>query len=265
MIGLPQQLDKELEVLHTSVRVIISELMESEADQKDVLQLLEDLELVRSNSVKTPRVQLSATEAETIENSPNLEGEQATKFRSGTMRCAYLAQDRVDISEAIKCLSQAMSQPKAGHVTQLKRVARYLKGVSRKALRYPAQKPSKAQLEVHVDSDWAGDPVLRRNTSGVILRRGKHLLRHSSAAQSVIGLSSDEREYYAFTMGGCAGIEVQSLFADWNLSLQLSLHTDFSSAKAVATRRGAGKSTLHIQMRMLVARTHSSETLASCA
>ena len=44
---------------------------------------------------------------------------------------------------------------------------------------------------------------------------------------------------------------LQSLFADWNLELQLSLHTDSSSAKAIASRRGTGKSTRHIQTRML--------------
>ena len=41
------------------------------------------------------------------------------------------------------------------------------------------------------------------------------------------------------------------LVADWNLKLQLSLHTDSSSAKAIASRRGTGKSTRHIQTRML--------------
>ena len=107
-------MDKELEVLHRSVRVINNELMEIEADQERVLQLIEDLGFIQSNIVKTPKVYLSASEAETIENSPILEGEQATTFRNGTMRCAYLAQDRVDISEAIKCLARAMSKPKAG-------------------------------------------------------------------------------------------------------------------------------------------------------
>ena len=43
------------------------------------------------------------------------------------MRCAYLAQDRVDISETIKCLARVMSKPRAGHMVQLKRVARVLK------------------------------------------------------------------------------------------------------------------------------------------
>ena len=112
-----EHLDKELEVLHRCVRVISSELMEIEADQRHLPWLLEDLELIRGNLVNTPRVKLSAIEAEGIENNPNLKGEQATKFRS---RCAYPVQDRVDISEAIKCLSQALSQPKAGHMTQLK-------------------------------------------------------------------------------------------------------------------------------------------------
>ena len=96
--------------------------------------MLEDLGFIQSNIVKTPRVKLSAIEAGTHGNSPILEGEQATTFRSGTMRCAYLAQDRGDNSEAIKCLARATSKPKAGHMTQLKLVARYLKGVPRKAL-----------------------------------------------------------------------------------------------------------------------------------
>ena len=89
MVGAAEHLDRELEVLHRTVRVIDhinSELMEIEgADQKRVHHLLEDLGLTQSNTVKTPRMKLSASEAETIENSTILEGEQATTFRSGTV------------------------------------------------------------------------------------------------------------------------------------------------------------------------------------
>ena len=69
--------------------------------------------------------------------------------------------------------------------------------------------------------------------------------------KNVIGLGSAESEYCALTQGGCSGLGLQSLFADWNLKLKLSLQTDSSSAKAVALRRGAGKSTRQIQTRML--------------
>ena len=120
----------------------------------------------------------------------------------------------------------------------------------RKAQQYPAQEQSKAHLEVHVDSDWA-DTVMRRSTTKMIVRRGQHLLRHSSSVQNVFGLSSAESEYYALTKGGCSGLGLLSLFADWNLKLQLSLHADSSSANAIASRRGTGKSTRHIQTRML--------------
>ena len=88
MVGAAGHLDKELEVLHKSVRVINDELMEIEVDQKHVPQFLEDLGLIHGNIVKTTRVKQSAAEADAIENSPILEVEQATLFRGGTMRCA---------------------------------------------------------------------------------------------------------------------------------------------------------------------------------
>ena len=56
MIGAAGHLDKGVEVLHRSFRVINDELMEIEADQKHVPQLLEDLGLTQGNTVKTPRV-----------------------------------------------------------------------------------------------------------------------------------------------------------------------------------------------------------------
>ena len=119
MIGAAKHLDKELEVLHISVRVINDELMEIEADQTYVPQLLGDLALTQGNIVQTPRVKRSAAEANAIEDSSFLEGEQATLFRSGTMRWADLAQDRVDIFETIKCLARVTSKPRAGHMMRL--------------------------------------------------------------------------------------------------------------------------------------------------
>ena len=45
-------------MLHRSVRVINFELMEIEADQKHIHQLLEGLGLTQSNIVKTAKVKL---------------------------------------------------------------------------------------------------------------------------------------------------------------------------------------------------------------
>ena len=214
MTGAAEHLDKELEVLHRSVRVISNELMDIEADQKHFPLITGRSWTHSKQHCQDSESEVECNRAEAIEDSPNINGQQAITFRSGTMRCAYLAQDRVDISESIKCLAQAMSKSKAGRMTQMKRVARYLKGVPRKAVQQPSQEPSRAHLEVLVDSDWAGDTASRRSRSAVIVRRGRHLLRHSSTVQNVIGLSGAESEYNAL-------------------------------------RRGAGKSTRHMQMRML--------------
>ena len=264
MIGAAEHLDKEMEVLHGTLRVINCELMEIEADQKHFPQLLKDLGLTRSNIVKTPRMKLSAIEAETIENSPVLDGKQTTMFRIGIMRRPHLAQDRVDISEAIKCLARAMPRPRAGNMTQLKRAARYLKGVPRKALQYPAQDPSEAHLEVHVESDGAGDTATCRSTSGVIARRGRHLIRHSSTVQNVMGLSSAECKYYAFTKGGCSGLGLQSLFADWNLAATFTAHRLFKREGSCIAKRSWQEHSSHTDEDVVATRTCSSKTLASC-
>ena len=59
---------------------------------------------------------------------------------------------------------------------------RYLVKNRRCGLTY-ARQTSDATLQVHVDSDWAGDLLGRKSTTGVIVRRGKHLLRHMSCLQ----------------------------------------------------------------------------------
>ena len=61
-----------------------------------------------------------------------------------------------------------------------------------------ARQMSDETLQVHVDSDWAGDLLGRKSTTGVIVRRGKHLLRHMSCLQMLVALSSGEAEYNAF-------------------------------------------------------------------
>ena len=80
MVGAAEHLDKGMDVFHTTVRVLSGELMEIEADHKHVPQLLKDLGLTQSNIVKTPRKKLSASEAETIENSQFLTESERQRF-----------------------------------------------------------------------------------------------------------------------------------------------------------------------------------------
>jgi len=251
MIGFGAGLGKTLKMLNRTIRVCDDkDCMELEADSKHVEQIVKDLGLGSSKAVDTPRVKMSVDEAQNVEATELLKKDDQTKFRSGTMRAAYLSQDRVDITEAVKCLARAMSSPREGHMVQLKRLGRYLKGRPKCVLQYHRQDPQSARLRVHTDSDWAGEAITRRSTSGMVVRRGLHLIRHSSTLQTSIGLSSAEAEYYAMTKGAAYGLGIQSLFRDWKIDLEIELYCDSSSARSFAKRRGLGKQR-HIDTRYL--------------
>ena len=238
-------------MLNRSVKVNDAEdCVELEADEKHVRLMLEDLKLQSAKPADAPRVKMNVEEVTRVEESSTLFQEEQKLFRSATMRAAYLSQDRVDITETVKCLRRAMARPREGHMVQLKRLARYLKGRPKAVIRYEAQDPRQAMIKCHTDSDWAGDVLTRRSTSGMVVRRGQHLIRHSSTLQTSIGLSSAEAEYYALTKGAAYSLGIQSLFRDWNLELPIELYCDSSSARAFAKRRGLGKNR-HIDTRYL--------------
>ena len=104
---------------------------------------------------------------------------KSKQHRSRIPRNSCVAQDRVDIAEAVKCLTRHMKEPRSGHTQELKRLGRYPVKNRRCVLTY-ARQTSEATLQVHVGSDWADDLLVRKSTMGVIVRRGKHLLRHMS-------------------------------------------------------------------------------------
>ena len=38
------------------------------------------------------------------------------------MKLAYVAQDRIDIAEAVKCFTRHVKEPRSGHMQELKRL-----------------------------------------------------------------------------------------------------------------------------------------------
>ena len=84
------------------------------------------------------------------------------RYRSGCMRLSYLAQDRLNLAETAKHLAQRMSEPREFDFVPLKRAAQYLVGKPKAALRYRRQRHVD-KITVFVDSDFAGDPVLREH------------------------------------------------------------------------------------------------------
>ena len=73
---------------------------------------LETMKLVDAKGVDSPRVRRDEEETAQIENSEKLTSKlttaESTLYRSLVMKLAYVAQDKVDIAEAVKCLTRYM-------------------------------------------------------------------------------------------------------------------------------------------------------------
>jgi len=211
----------------------------------------------------TPRVKRKAAEVVAGNNSTALSGADATRYRSVTMRAAYLAQDRPDLGEAVKCRARNMQDPREDHWQELKRLGRYVKQRPRCVQIFRRQRVPNS-IHIYVDSDQNRGPIMRKSTTGYVAMFGQHVIKFGSNMQSVIGLSSAEAEHYGLTKGAAIGLGLKSLAEDWFLGIKCEVHfavySDSSAALAFASRRGLG-TMRHIETRYLwlqerVARGH---------
>ena len=64
------------------------------------------MKLTGAKSVDSPRVRRNEEQTAQIEHSEKLTSGESTSYRSLVMKLAYVAQDRIDIAEAVKCLAR---------------------------------------------------------------------------------------------------------------------------------------------------------------
>ena len=70
------------------------------------------------------------------------------------------------------------------------------------------------KITVFVDSDFAGDPVSRKSTTGLVTQIGNHTVKSGSTLQSLTALSVGEAEFYAVVKGGQVGLSLRSINQD---------------------------------------------------
>ena len=126
-IGFGMNDEKELKILNRTIKIdVLNDEMTLEADTKLVENALESMKLNGEKGVDSPRVRRNEEQTTHIENSEKLTSVESTLYRKLAVKLAYVAQDRVDIAEAVKCLTRHMKEPRTGHMQELKRLGRYL-------------------------------------------------------------------------------------------------------------------------------------------
>ena len=175
----------------------------------------------------------------------------AKRYRSLAMVVNYMSLDRPDLQYAANILGRSMSRPTEKAQMRLKKVARYL--VCHPSVEYLysfGEFNDEVDLVAWSDSDWAGDRVQRKSTTGGLLEIAGGVVKSWCNRQGSIALSSGEAEFYAAGKAAAEGIGASSLLADLGWKARPRVCLDAEAAKGIASRRGLGKM-CHLEVRYL--------------
>ena len=132
----------------------------------------------------------------------------------------------------------------------MKHLGRYLKKYPKEVWHFDYQEQPEEAV-VLTDSDWGACKRTRKSMCSYAARFGKHLIGASCTKQSVIALSSGEAEFYALVRGSAAGLLTIQIWDRVGFQgMKLTMKTDSSVAKGIATRKGSGK-VKHLSMKEL--------------
>ena len=198
-------------------------------------------------------------------DSPQLDPERASKFRTAIGIAMYASTDRSDACFAIRTLAQRLSHPTEFDWTAAQKLASYLRctksfathvepgflddGLARSTFTFFGQRHS---LEVYSDSDWCGNRKNRRSMSGGVFYLDQAVIYTTCRSQKCISLSSCEAEWYAATTAACdmlyIGQCLQTLLGE---PVDMTVRLDNSAARSLAFRTGASGKTRHMDARYL--------------
>ena len=219
-----------------------------EADPKYRQRILDSLGLeADSKSLASP-----GTKEEGEQGQPEAVKGDDKAYRALVATINYLATDQPDLQFASKEACRDMAKPDRKSWAKAKRIGRYLVGRLQVVWRFP-WKHGHGGWRAIVDSDWAGDRVTRRSTSGGIICLGNHCVRTWSSTQSSPALSTCEAEYYAMVDGATRVLGLKAAAKELGIvveEVEVQIATDSSAAKSYASRRGAGR-VRHVEVRQL--------------
>ncbi|PKU82617.1 putative mitochondrial protein [Dendrobium catenatum] len=171
---------------------------------------------------------------------------QPDLFRKLAGSLQYLTATRPDIAFAVNKLSQHMHNPLVLHYQLLKRILRYLKGTLHHGLFLPK---TELLLSAYSDSDWAGDQLDRKSTTGYCIFLGAALLSWSVKKQTTVARSSTEAEYRSMAAAAADLIWTRRLCEDFQIKLSpTELFCDNVSAMSIAYNPIFHARTKHIEI-----------------
>ena len=243
----------ELRILNRVLRWT-STGIEYEPDQRHADIIIKDMGMMNAKPVTTPGVAETKEELEEWQHSNTMSSNDSTAYRALAARVNYLSLDRPDIQYAARDVAKHMANPKEYDWNRLKRIARYLVGYPRFVQSFMWQEHPES-LHTFTDSDWAGDKISRKSTSGGAAMYGRHMIKSWASTQQIIALSSGEAEFYAVIRGTSQSYGIMSMLSDFGIIVNCTVCTDATAAIGMVHRQGLGK-TRHIDVQYLWVQSH---------
>jgi hypothetical protein len=217
---------------------------------KYIQDMLKRFDMVDAKPMKTPM----PTNGQ-LDLDPNGKDVDQKVYRSMIGSLLYLCASRPDIMLSVCMCARFQSAPKESHYMAVKRILRYLVHTPNLGLWYP--KGSSFKLVGYSDSDWAGDKVDRKSTSGSCQFLGRSLVSWSSKKQNCVSLSTAEAEYIA--AGSCCAqlLWMRQTLMDYGVKFdKVPLLCDNESAIKIADNPVQHSRTKHIDIRHHFLRDH---------
>ncbi|XP_026384114.1 uncharacterized protein LOC113279653 [Papaver somniferum] len=126
----------------------------------------------------------------------------------------YLSMTRPDISFAVNKVCQFMHKPTEAHLVPVKRILRYLHHTSTFGIFLHPEHNLQLNFSGYTDTDWVGDHLDRRSTSGYCVYLGSNLISWSSRKQRTISRSSTESEYRGLAIATAELMWIESLLRE---------------------------------------------------
>ncbi|KAL1224865.1 Retrovirus-related Pol polyprotein from transposon RE2 [Cardamine amara subsp. amara] len=163
-------------------------------------------------------------------------------------RLIYLTITKPDISFAVNQVSQHMQAPSKHHWGMVDRILRYLKGRPRKGIWMGRN--NSTDVVGYCDSDWEGDKVDRKSTTGYCTLFGGNLVTWRSKKQKMISRSSADAEYRAMANTTGQLVWIKGLLKDLGIesSEPITLHCDNQAAIHIASNSVFHERTKHIEV-----------------
>ena len=111
-------------------------------------------------------------------------GEELARYRSVAATANFNAQDRPDVKFAVKGLCREMAKPTVASWRKMKKLARYFKGQPRvvQKIKFDVDGIG-TEVNVIVDSDWAGCASTRKSMNGGCIMVGDICVKAWSTTQ----------------------------------------------------------------------------------